>query len=103
MELKFDIEKFDELQAAFIEEIVRNISVKLAEAGLSGVALEEATMKVANSVAGAIDDMANIEVDGVEVKPYLTFRGEGDEELIHCGENSATYEFVIPALEKVFA
>ena len=39
--------------------------------------------------------------DGVEVKPYLTFQGE-EEEIIHCGENSYTYEYVLGILNKFF-
>jgi hypothetical protein len=35
------------------------------------------------------------------VKPYLTFR-TGDDEIIHCGENAYTYEFVRGALKELF-
>ena len=41
------------------------------------------------------------EADGVEVHPYLAFRAN-DEEIIHCGENAYTYEFVYGAMKKLF-
>jgi hypothetical protein len=46
--------------------------------------------------------MAAIESDGVEVRPYLTFRVD-DDVLIHCGENSCTSEFVYKTLNKLFS
>ena len=53
--------------------------------------LEDITAGIALSVASIIDDTTGIEIDGVEVHPYLTFR-TNDDEIIHCGENSYTYE-----------
>jgi hypothetical protein len=46
--------------------------------------------------------MAAIESDGLEVRPYLTFRAD-EEVLIHCGENSYTNEFVHLTLKKLFS
>jgi hypothetical protein len=48
-----------------------------------------------------IDDTSAIDVEGVEVHPYLTFR-TSDDELTHCGENSYTHEFVYEVLKEVF-
>lgn len=101
MELKLDFDKFDERQAILMEEITRAIVVKLREAGLEGQKMEEITAAIAFSIASIIDDTTHMEADGVEVKPYLTFRGEGDE-LIHLGENSYTYEYVLRTLKKLF-
>lgn len=101
MELKLDADRFDEFQQAFIEEIVKAIMTKLVESGLSGEKMEQITADIAFSVASIIDDTTQIETDGEDVKPYLTFRS-GDGELIHCGENAYTYEFVIGVLKKLF-
>jgi hypothetical protein len=101
MELKFDTDQFEKCQAILIDDIAQRIKVKLVEAGLEGEQLEDYVAKITFSVASAIDDMAAIESDGFEVRPYLTFL-EGDETLIHCGENSYTNEFVHLALKKLF-
>lgn len=101
MELKLDTEKFDQLQKIFIGEITQTIMAKLIEAGLKGKELEDATASIAFNVASIIDDTTQIEADGVEARPYLTFRN-GDEELIHCGENSYTYDRMMPVMKKLF-
>lgn len=101
MNLKFDAEQFDKLQAVLATEIAQRVMIKLQEAGMEGAQLEECTAGVAFSVASVIDDMAAIESDGTEVRPYLTFR-TGDDELLHCGENSCTNTFVYDALKKLF-
>ncbi len=101
MELKLDVEKFDELQALFIRGIVETIKVKAVESGLQGDQLERLTGEIAFSIASLIDDTSRIETDGVEVRPYLTFR-DSDEELVHCGENSETYEYVMAAIKNIF-
>ncbi len=101
MELKLDTDKFDELQALFIREITDKVRIKLEEAGLKGLEMEEIAASVAYSIASTIDDTSDIEVDGVEVHPYLTFR-DAEDRLIHSGEKSYTYEFVRGALKKLF-
>lgn len=101
MELKLDPESFEKQQEILIAEIIDNIRVKVQEAGLTGLEMENLTANIAFSVASTIDDMAGIESDGVHVHPYLTFRSD-DDELVHDGENSYTYEFVTPVLKRVF-
>ncbi len=101
MQLKLNPDKFDELQAMFIGEVIDKIRIKLVEAGLKGLEMEEIAANVAFSIASTIDDTSGIEVDGVEVHPYLTFRDE-DGNLIHSGDNSYTYDFVPGALKKLF-
>jgi hypothetical protein len=101
MELRLDVETFDKYQEAFIGEVIKSIRVKLQEAGLEGERLENLTAHIAFSVASLIDDTSNIEVDGADVKPYLAFR-TGEDELLHCGENAATYEFVPLVLKAMF-
>lgn len=101
MDLKFDVDKFDKFQAILINEIAQQIKIKLLEAGMEGEALEENVARITFSIANIIDDMAAIESDGVEVRPYLTFRVD-DDVLIHCGENSSTNEFVYKTLNKLF-
>ncbi|MBK1646054.1 hypothetical protein CKO25_15650 [Thiocapsa imhoffii] len=100
MQLKLDTARFEEQQALLVRELVQSIRVKLQEAGLSGVKLDELTASIAFSVVSAIDDTSAIEFDGTEVHPYLTFR-TADEELVHCGENSYTHEFVYEVLEQL--
>ena len=102
MELKFDIEQFEKCQAILIDEIAQRIKVRLMEAGMEGEQLEDYVAKITFSVANIIDDMAAVESDGIEVRPYLTFR-EDDEVLIHCGENSYTNESVHLTLKKLFS
>lgn len=101
MKLTLASSKFDEQQAIFTAEIVERIKIKLQEAGVEHEKLEDLTASIALSIAGTIDDLAGIEVDGLEVHPYLTFRTD-DSELIHCGENSYTYEQVYGAMKKLF-
>ena len=101
MQLTLDTSKFEEYQDIFISEIVEKIKIKLLEAGMESEKLEDLTASIALSIASTIDDMAGIEADGVEVHPYLTFRAN-DDEIIHCGENSYTYEYVYGAMKKLF-
>jgi hypothetical protein len=101
MKLVLDTEKYDEYQSIFINDLIERIVVKLREAGMKALELEEATANIAFSIASAIDDTAGIESNGIAVNPYLAFRAS-DDEIIHYGENSATYEFVRPALKRLF-
>ena len=101
MDLKLEPEKFEEAQEALMREITQSIRVKLVEGGLEGRQMEELTANIAFSVASIIDDTTQIESDGMPVKPYLTFRS-GSDEIIHCGENSYTYEYVIGILKELF-
>jgi hypothetical protein len=101
MKLTTDTSTFEEQQALFISDIVEKITIKLKEAGVAAEKMEDLTASIALSIAATIDDTASIEVNGVEVHPYLTFR-VSDDEIIHCGENSYTYEFVYGAMKKLF-
>jgi hypothetical protein len=101
MNLKFDAEQFDKYQAILASEIAERVMIKLQEAGMNGEKLEECTASITFSIANVIDDMAGIESNGLEVRPYLTFRSD-DEELLHCGENSCINTFVYDALKKMF-
>jgi hypothetical protein len=102
MKLLHDVKKFEELQEIFISEIIEQIRLKLLESGFSGDDLKEATLRIAFSVASTIDDNAVIERDGVEAHPFLTFVSE-EGDLIHCGENSFSHEFVANIVGKVFS
>jgi hypothetical protein len=102
MNLKFDAEQFDKYQAILTSEIAERVMIKLKEAGMEGKKLEECTASITFSIANVIDDMAAIESDSMEVRPYLTFR-TGDDELLHCGENSCTNTFVYDVLKKMFS
>ena len=93
--------QFDQQQAIFVAEIVERIKLKLQEGGIEQDKREDLTASIALSIAGIIDDVAGVEVDGIEVHPYLTFRTESDE-LIHCGENANTYDHVYGAMQKLF-
>lgn len=101
MELKFDAERYDNFQSVMATEIAERVLVKLREAGMEGEKLEEYTASITFSIVNVIDDMAAVEADGMAVKPYLTFR-TGDNELLHCGENSCINTFVYDVLKKLF-
>ena len=101
MNLKLEPEKHEKYQESLIREISQTIMVKLVEAGLAGQKLEEITADISFSIASILDDTTEIEADGVAVKPYLTFR-DGDDDIIHCGENAYTYEFVRGILKEMF-
>lgn len=120
MKLRLDSDTFDKHQAVFTTEMVERIKIKLLESGLEQDQVEDLTASIALSIAGVLDDLCGIEVDGVEVHPYLTFRVEGDDsrvdgdesgvdgdgsgtdELIHCGENAYTYDLVYGVMRKLF-
>ena len=102
MDLKFDTEQFDKYQAVLASEIAERVMIKLQEAGMEGEKLEECTASITFSIANVIDDMAAIESNGMDVRPYLTFR-TGDEELLHCGENSCINTFVYDVLKRLFS
>lgn len=101
MELKFDAELFDKYQTVLASEIAQRVMIKLREAGMEGEDLSENTASITHSITSIIDDMAAIESDGEAIKPYLTFR-TGEDELLHCGENSCINTFVYDALKKLF-
>jgi len=101
MNLKIDTEQYDELQSAFIKEIIQEIHVKLVEAGLEGEKLENTVALLSYSIASIIDNTTDIESEGTKVNPYLTFQSS-DDELIHCGENSYTYEYVTENMKKLY-
>ncbi|NNJ91593.1 MAG: hypothetical protein HKP55_07955, partial [Gammaproteobacteria bacterium] len=79
MKLKLDTEKFDELQGIFVREIAEQVRFKLAQNGITGNQLRDLTGEITFSVTSSLDDIAGIEVDGVEVSPYLTFRTTEEE------------------------
>ncbi len=101
MKLVQDSERFDEYQVALIKEITQAIAVKLVEAGMQGAAMENTTANIAFSIASILDDTTGIEADGDDVHPYLTF-DTGDGNLVHCGENAYTYEFLTGILKDMF-
>jgi hypothetical protein len=101
MQLTVNIDKFDELQALFIREVIDKVRIKLEEAGIKGLEMEEIAGSIAFSIASTLDDTSGVEVDGVEVRPYLTFRDDNDN-LIHSGDNSYIYEFVPGELKRLF-
>lgn len=100
MKLTLAPTQFDQCQAILVAEIVARIHLKLQEAGIAEDQQEDLTAGIALSITGVLDDLAVIEDDGLEVHPYLTFRGT-DAELIHCGENAATHEFVYAAMQRL--
>jgi hypothetical protein len=102
MNLKFNAEQFDKYQAMLAAEIAQRVRIKLQEAGIAGKQLEECTASITFSIATVIDDLAAVEFEGMEVRPYLTFR-TGDDEIIHCGENSCVNTFVHDVLKKIFS
>ncbi len=101
MELVLDSSSFAEQQEILIGEIILSIKDTLEEAGVTGDAAREATVKLAFKIACDLDATAGIEFDGVEVNPFVTFIGENDK-LIHCGGNSYMHEYVDGIANAVF-
>ena len=101
MQQILDVEKYEQLQKILVRELIEQIRFKLAKNGISGQALQELTLEIAFSVASTLDDQAIIEHDGVRARPYLAFVGE-EGEIIHCGENAYTHEFVSDEIKKAF-
>jgi hypothetical protein len=102
MKLKIDIEKYENLQEIFVGELIQQIRLKLMQAGIVGDDLVNLTGEIAFSVTSTLDGNAMIERDGTDVNPYLVFSGEEDE-IIHCGENSFTHEYVASEMDKAFS
>lgn len=102
MELKIDIEKYENLQEIFVGEIIQQIRLKLTQAGITGDELINLTGEIAFSVTSTLDGNAMIERDGTDVNPYLVFSAE-ENHIIHCGENSFTHEFVAEQIDKAFS
>lgn len=101
MKLELDPQQFDRRQEILVHEIASAVRIKLIEAGVEGAQLEDLVSAITFSIATIIDDMAAVESDGIEVRPYLTFRTD-DDTLLHYGENSSTNEFVYGVLKKMF-
>lgn len=101
MQQILDVEKYEELQRILVRELIEQIRFKLAKGGISGDALHDLTLEIAFSVASTLDDQAMVEHDGVRARPYLAFVGE-EGEIIHCGENGYTHEFVSDEIKKAF-
>lgn len=102
MKLIQDSQRYDEFQIALIKEITQTISVKLVEAGLHGPLMENTAANIAFSIASILDDTTMINAGSDEVHPYLTFRAGENNDLVHCGENAYTYEFVTGILKEMF-
>lgn len=102
MQLTQEIEKYDEYQERLVEEIAETVRVKLVEAGMEGEMLENTTAHITFSIASIIDDTTQISTEDERIRPYLTFLDDSGEQLIHCGENSYTYEFVTGVMKKMF-
>ncbi len=102
MQLEIETDKYEQHQQILLRELIEQIRFKLVAAGYDGDKLKEVTGEIAFSVASTLDDMARVEFEGTEVKPYLTFRTD-DTQLIHCGENSYMNEFVASLMNEVFS
>lgn len=102
MKLKIDIEKYEALQEIFVGEIIQQIKLKLMQAGITGDELFNLTGEIAFSVTSTLDGNAMLEKDGTDVNPYLVFAAE-DDQIIHCGENSFTHEYVAGEMDKAFS
>ncbi len=99
--LKLDSDEYDGQQAIFIGAIIEDVKAKLEEAGIKDEALKDLAGNISFGFATLIDNSSSIEFDGKEIVPVLTFL-EGEEELIHCGGNSYTHEYVFGVLDEIF-
>ena len=101
MKLKVDEKAYTKKQEVFIGEVIVAIADRLEEYGIKGAQLKELTGKIAFDIACMVDDTADLEFEGIEANPYLTFLN-GDDELIHLGGNSYTHELVYGILNAMF-
>lgn len=99
--LRLDSDEYDNQQVMFIGAIIEAVKTKLEEAGIKGEELKELTGNISFGVAALIDNSSSIEFEDKEVVPVLTFL-EGEKNLIHCGGNSYTHEYVFGVLDEVF-
>lgn len=99
--IKSNADEYDEQQAIFIGAIIEDVKSKLEEAGIKGSQLKELTGNISFGIATLIDNSTSIEFEGKEIFPLLTFI-ENDDELIHCGGNSYTHEYVFGVLDEIF-
>ncbi len=99
--LKSNADEYDEQQVIFIGAIIEDVKSKLEEAGIKGEKLKELTGNISFGIATLIDNSASIEFEGKEVIPLLTFI-ENNDEVIHCGGNSYTHEYVFGVLDEIF-
>lgn len=99
--LKLDSDEYDDQQAFFIGAIIEDVKTKLEVAGIKGEALKDLTGNISFGIATLIDNSSSIEFDGKEIVPVLTFL-DGGKELIHCGGNSYTHEYVFGVLDEIF-
>lgn len=101
MNLNLEPQTFEKYQDTLVDEIVKTVMVKLIEGGLEGAKMRELTASIAFSISSIIDDTAQLQADGEPVRPFLTFRS-GDDQLLHCGENSYMHESVYDILKRMF-
>jgi hypothetical protein len=101
MNLKIDMEIFNQRQIALTKEIIVDIARHLESAGVSESKLKDITGNIAFSISTLLDNSTSFESDGVDIVPYLTFL-EGENNLIHCGGNSYLHEYVFGVLNNVF-
>jgi hypothetical protein len=71
-------DRFDELQNAFLREVVRSIRIGLGEAGVDPEAAFQITEGMTFRIAALIDGAAPIDLDGDLVEPVLCFRETED-------------------------
>ena len=71
-------DRFEELQNAFLREVVRSIRIGLGEAGVDSEAAFQITDGLTFRLAALIDGAAPIDLDGELVEPVLCFRETED-------------------------
>ncbi|MBL7004863.1 MAG: hypothetical protein ISR69_12670 [Gammaproteobacteria bacterium] len=106
MKLTVDTKTFESYQKALIQEVIEQVRFKLFESGFRDEELMTLTTNISHGVASTIDDQANLQFeddnyDDIHIHPYLTFKTSEDE-LIHCGENAYSHEFVADIVKKLF-
>jgi hypothetical protein len=104
MKITLDRNRFDELQLALLEELIRAVRDGLREAGVTDDdTLFDATGNLAFAIAAIVDGSRVMQLDGEPVVPVLTFAGEpGSSELIGAEGGSWMHEYVFGSVEDVF-
>ena len=101
LHIKKEGKEYIEQQIVFIGAVIEEIKRYLEEVGLDGDELRDETEDLSLRISTIIDNTSTSEFKGKEVFPLLTFI-KGDNELIHCGGNSYTHEYVNRLLDDIF-
>ena len=104
MKLIHDQEAYETLEMRLVQEILRSIKQRLAQAGLSDDKLKRATEEIAFDVASAVDGATHMDLADDHLVPILGF-AEGrmrDRLLVPEAGGSSLHEYVFGISKEFF-